>query len=32
VRSDCKSLYAARRVTASYQWESYDPIDVTKVT
>ena len=32
VRSDSKSLYAARRVTASYQWESYDPIDVTKVT
>lgn len=27
VRSNGRELYAARRVTASYQWESYDPID-----
>ena len=28
VRSDGRHLYAARRVMASYGWESYDPIDV----
>ena len=31
VRSNGHELYAARRVTASYQWESYDPIDVTEL-
>ncbi len=30
VRSNGTELYAARRVTASYQWESYDAIDVTE--
>jgi len=30
VRSNGTELYAARRVTASYQWESYAPIDVTE--
>ncbi len=30
VRSNGRELYAARRVTASYQWESYEPIDVTE--
>ena len=28
VRSNGRELYAARRVTASYQWEAYEPIDV----
>lgn len=31
VRSNGRELYAARRVTANYQWESYDPIDVTEL-
>ncbi len=32
VRSNGQELYAARRVTASYQWEAYDPIDVTQLS
>lgn len=32
VRSNGRELYAARRVTAAYQWESYPPIDVTKLS
>ncbi len=31
VRSNGREIYAARRVTASYQWESYEPIDVTEL-
>jgi len=26
VRTDGQRLYAARRVSASYQWESYGPL------
>ena len=29
VRSNGRELYAARRVAAGYQWEAYEPIDVS---
>ncbi len=30
IRSNGRELYAARRVMASYQWESYSPIEVSE--